>query len=82
MLMQYHGKYYAYKGATKGEVMEDEDVALAIGAFESAFSANVVASYIFEMKELAMLVPDLGQQNCGQNIPTIHNRALGINRVW
>eukprot|EP00957_Ditylum_brightwellii_P209707 15362873-Ditylum_brightwellii.AAC.1 len=51
MIVQYHSKYYAYKGAAKGQVMEDEDVALMIGAFESAFSADVVAAYVFKMME-------------------------------
>eukprot|EP00957_Ditylum_brightwellii_P210426 15364951-Ditylum_brightwellii.AAC.1 len=46
-LVQYHGKYYAYKGAAKGQVMGDKDVALVIGAYEAAFCADVVASYVF-----------------------------------
>eukprot|EP00957_Ditylum_brightwellii_P005580 427274-Ditylum_brightwellii.AAC.1 len=50
-LVQYRGKYYAYKGAAKGQVMGDKDVALAIGAYEAAFCADVVASYVFEMTE-------------------------------
>eukprot|EP00957_Ditylum_brightwellii_P037938 2869418-Ditylum_brightwellii.AAC.1 len=50
-LVQYHGKYYAYKGVTKGQVMEDEDVSLAIGAYEVDFCATVVASYVFKMTE-------------------------------
>eukprot|EP00957_Ditylum_brightwellii_P023587 1780563-Ditylum_brightwellii.AAC.1 len=44
-LVQYHGKYYAYKGTAKGQAMGDKYVALAIGAYEAAFCANVVASY-------------------------------------
>eukprot|EP00957_Ditylum_brightwellii_P176163 13413854-Ditylum_brightwellii.AAC.1 len=55
MLVQYHGKYYAYKGAAKGQVMGDEDVALAIGAYEAVFCANVVASYVFEMTEVMFM---------------------------
>eukprot|EP00957_Ditylum_brightwellii_P211448 15366177-Ditylum_brightwellii.AAC.1 len=51
MLVQYYGKYYAYKGAAKGQVMGDKDVALAIGAYEAAFCTNVVASYVFKMTE-------------------------------
>eukprot|EP00957_Ditylum_brightwellii_P169914 12933287-Ditylum_brightwellii.AAC.1 len=54
-LVQYHRNYYTYKGATKGQVMEDEDVALAIRAFESAFSADMVALYIFEMTEVSFI---------------------------
>eukprot|EP00957_Ditylum_brightwellii_P096745 7368133-Ditylum_brightwellii.AAC.1 len=34
-------------------MMKDEDVVLMIGAFESAFSADVVASYIFKMMEVS-----------------------------
>eukprot|EP00957_Ditylum_brightwellii_P173391 13201509-Ditylum_brightwellii.AAC.1 len=54
-LVQYHSKYYAYKGAAKGQVMGDEDVALAIGAYEAAFCADVVASYVFEMTEVMFM---------------------------
>eukprot|EP00957_Ditylum_brightwellii_P129893 9907854-Ditylum_brightwellii.AAC.2 len=54
-LVQYHGKYYAYKGAAKGQVMDDEDMALAIRAFESAYSADAVALYIFKMTEVSFI---------------------------
>eukprot|EP00957_Ditylum_brightwellii_P008662 657654-Ditylum_brightwellii.AAC.1 len=54
-LVQYHGKYYVYKGAAKGQVMGDEDVALAIRAYEAAFCADVVASYVFEMTEVMFM---------------------------
>eukprot|EP00957_Ditylum_brightwellii_P195240 14874161-Ditylum_brightwellii.AAC.1 len=54
-LVQYHGKYYVYKDVAKGQVMGDEDVALAIGAYEAAFCADVVASYIFEMTEVMFM---------------------------
>eukprot|EP00957_Ditylum_brightwellii_P037389 2829725-Ditylum_brightwellii.AAC.1 len=47
-LIQFRGHYYVYKGAVKGKELSDEDVALAIGAYESAFLADIVASYIFE----------------------------------
>eukprot|EP00957_Ditylum_brightwellii_P067473 5121492-Ditylum_brightwellii.AAC.1 len=47
-LIQFRGRYYVYKGAAKGKELSDEDVALAIGAYESAFLANIVASYVFE----------------------------------
>eukprot|EP00957_Ditylum_brightwellii_P167587 12758063-Ditylum_brightwellii.AAC.1 len=47
-LIQFRGKYYIYKGAAKGKDLSDEDVALAIGAYEAAFLTNIVASYIFE----------------------------------
>eukprot|EP00957_Ditylum_brightwellii_P021972 1657210-Ditylum_brightwellii.AAC.1 len=54
-LVQYHGKYYAYKGASKGQVMKDEDITITIGAFEPAFSADVVASYAFKMTEVSFI---------------------------
>eukprot|EP00957_Ditylum_brightwellii_P209119 15360431-Ditylum_brightwellii.AAC.1 len=41
-LIQYHGKYYACKGAAKGKMVEDEDIALAIGSYKSAFCADIV----------------------------------------
>eukprot|EP00957_Ditylum_brightwellii_P082185 6249186-Ditylum_brightwellii.AAC.1 len=47
-LIQFKGKYYVYKGAAKGKELSDEDVALAIGAYEEAFLADIVASYVFE----------------------------------
>eukprot|EP00957_Ditylum_brightwellii_P142398 10849449-Ditylum_brightwellii.AAC.1 len=50
-LVQYNGKYYAYEGAAKGQVMADKDVVPAIDAYEAAFCANVVASYVLEIKE-------------------------------
>eukprot|EP00957_Ditylum_brightwellii_P203765 15336091-Ditylum_brightwellii.AAC.1 len=48
-LIQVKGKYYVYKGAVKGKELSDKDVALAIGAYEVAFLANIIASYVFEM---------------------------------
>eukprot|EP00957_Ditylum_brightwellii_P096159 7326183-Ditylum_brightwellii.AAC.1 len=50
-LIQYHGKYYVYKGVTKGKTMEDEDISLTIGAYKSAFCA----SCIFKMTEISFL---------------------------
>eukprot|EP00957_Ditylum_brightwellii_P193890 14765427-Ditylum_brightwellii.AAC.1 len=35
--------------------MAAEDIALAIGAYESAFCADIVASYVFEMAETCFL---------------------------
>eukprot|EP00957_Ditylum_brightwellii_P179047 13638480-Ditylum_brightwellii.AAC.1 len=40
-LIQFKGKYYVYKGATKGKELSDKDVALAIGAYEAAFLADI-----------------------------------------
>eukprot|EP00957_Ditylum_brightwellii_P170626 12987639-Ditylum_brightwellii.AAC.1 len=50
-LIQFRGRHYVYQGAAKGEELLDEDVALAIGAYESAFLADIVASYVFEETE-------------------------------
>eukprot|EP00957_Ditylum_brightwellii_P063512 4820868-Ditylum_brightwellii.AAC.1 len=47
-LIQFIGQYFIYQGAAKGKDLSDKDVALAIGAYKSAFLANIVASYIFE----------------------------------
>eukprot|EP00957_Ditylum_brightwellii_P072151 5484018-Ditylum_brightwellii.AAC.1 len=54
-LVQYHGKYYAYKGAAKGQVMGDEDVALAIGTYEAAFCTDAITSYVFKMTEMMFM---------------------------
>eukprot|EP00957_Ditylum_brightwellii_P000349 26897-Ditylum_brightwellii.AAC.1 len=43
-LIQSRGRYYVYQRAAKGKELLDKDVALAIGAYESAFLANIVAS--------------------------------------
>eukprot|EP00957_Ditylum_brightwellii_P064407 4888358-Ditylum_brightwellii.AAC.1 len=51
MLIQFKGHYYVYKGATKGREISEEDIALAIGAYELAFLANIVASYVFKETE-------------------------------
>eukprot|EP00957_Ditylum_brightwellii_P064915 4924809-Ditylum_brightwellii.AAC.1 len=44
----FRGKYFIYKGAAKGKELSNEDVVLAIGAYEAAFLADIVASYIFK----------------------------------
>eukprot|EP00957_Ditylum_brightwellii_P062955 4777864-Ditylum_brightwellii.AAC.1 len=48
-LVCYRDKYFNYKGAAKGDNLTIEDVALAIGGYESAFLADLVASYLLEM---------------------------------
>eukprot|EP00957_Ditylum_brightwellii_P044292 3361025-Ditylum_brightwellii.AAC.1 len=35
--------------------MADEDIVLAIDTYESAFCADIVASYVFEMTEISFL---------------------------
>eukprot|EP00957_Ditylum_brightwellii_P196308 14956275-Ditylum_brightwellii.AAC.1 len=50
-LIQFKGCYFIYQGAAKGKEISNEDVALAIGAYESAFLADIVASYVFEETE-------------------------------
>eukprot|EP00957_Ditylum_brightwellii_P001744 134325-Ditylum_brightwellii.AAC.1 len=47
-LIQFRGWYFVYKGTSKDEDLSDEDVLLTIGAYESAFLADIVASYVFE----------------------------------
>eukprot|EP00957_Ditylum_brightwellii_P065478 4966998-Ditylum_brightwellii.AAC.1 len=48
-LLSYQDKYFIYKGAAKGTDLTVKDVTLAIGGYESAFLADLVASYLFEM---------------------------------
>eukprot|EP00957_Ditylum_brightwellii_P088623 6750010-Ditylum_brightwellii.AAC.1 len=43
MLVNFREKFYIYQGAAKGQDLLEEDVALAIGAFESAFLVDLVA---------------------------------------
>eukprot|EP00957_Ditylum_brightwellii_P117327 8948610-Ditylum_brightwellii.AAC.1 len=40
-----------FGGAAKGKEFSDEDVTLAIRAYESVFLADIVASYVFEETE-------------------------------
>eukprot|EP00957_Ditylum_brightwellii_P003237 246706-Ditylum_brightwellii.AAC.1 len=44
-------RYFVYQGATKGKEILDEDATLAIGAYKSAFLADIMASYVFEETE-------------------------------
>eukprot|EP00957_Ditylum_brightwellii_P181570 13830514-Ditylum_brightwellii.AAC.1 len=50
-LIQFKGKCYVYCRATNEEEVAVKDVALAIGAYELAFLAKIVASYVFEKTE-------------------------------
>eukprot|EP00957_Ditylum_brightwellii_P022802 1719870-Ditylum_brightwellii.AAC.1 len=49
-LICFRDKYYKYKGAV-GASADEEDIRLAIGGFESAWLANLVASYLLKMTE-------------------------------
>eukprot|EP00957_Ditylum_brightwellii_P193602 14742985-Ditylum_brightwellii.AAC.1 len=50
-LIQFKGRYFVYKGAAKGKEISEENIPLAIGAYESAFLADIVASYVFKETE-------------------------------
>eukprot|EP00957_Ditylum_brightwellii_P183141 13949165-Ditylum_brightwellii.AAC.1 len=50
-LIQFRGRYFVYQGAAKRKELSDENVALAIGAYELDFLANIVAFYVFKEKE-------------------------------
>eukprot|EP00957_Ditylum_brightwellii_P146592 11159810-Ditylum_brightwellii.AAC.1 len=50
-LIQLKGCYFIYQGAAKGKEISKEDIALAIGAYKSAFLADILASYVFEETE-------------------------------
>eukprot|EP00957_Ditylum_brightwellii_P124605 9497054-Ditylum_brightwellii.AAC.1 len=41
-------KFYIYQGAANGQDLSEEDAVLAIGAFELAFLADLVALFVFE----------------------------------
>eukprot|EP00957_Ditylum_brightwellii_P048116 3652282-Ditylum_brightwellii.AAC.1 len=51
MLVSYRDKYFNYKSAAKGDDLTIKDVMLAIRSYESAFLADLVASYLFEMTD-------------------------------
>eukprot|EP00957_Ditylum_brightwellii_P032800 2486690-Ditylum_brightwellii.AAC.1 len=48
-LVSYRDKYFVYKGTVKGADLTVDNVALAKGGYNSAFLADLVASYLFEM---------------------------------
>eukprot|EP00957_Ditylum_brightwellii_P122423 9334819-Ditylum_brightwellii.AAC.1 len=50
-LIQFRGKCYIYNRAAKDREVSEEDVALAIDAYESFFLANIVASFVLEKTE-------------------------------
>eukprot|EP00957_Ditylum_brightwellii_P045235 3429058-Ditylum_brightwellii.AAC.1 len=47
-LVSFQDKYFVYKGAAKGAHLTNEDIALAIGGYKSAFLVVLVALYLFE----------------------------------
>eukprot|EP00957_Ditylum_brightwellii_P094185 7170697-Ditylum_brightwellii.AAC.1 len=49
-LIRFQDKYYKYKGAA-GASADKEGIGLAVGGFESAWLADLVASYLLEMTE-------------------------------
>eukprot|EP00957_Ditylum_brightwellii_P056720 4298419-Ditylum_brightwellii.AAC.1 len=49
-LVNFRDKFYVYQGAAKGQDLSEEDVALAIGMFESAFLADLVALFVFKKR--------------------------------
>eukprot|EP00957_Ditylum_brightwellii_P072843 5536095-Ditylum_brightwellii.AAC.1 len=51
MLVNFWDNYYIYQGAAKGKDLMEEDTALAIGGYESAFLVDLIASYNFETTE-------------------------------
>eukprot|EP00957_Ditylum_brightwellii_P159443 12137307-Ditylum_brightwellii.AAC.2 len=62
--------------------MAAEDIALAIGAYESAFCADIVASYIFEMTETCFLrAKHRGSYQDNRQLPAIHNGGMATNRT-
>eukprot|EP00957_Ditylum_brightwellii_P047219 3586024-Ditylum_brightwellii.AAC.1 len=72
-LIQLRGRYYVYKGAAKDKELSDKDVALAIGAYKSAFLANIVASYMFEETEKCFRRRQLPAIHL-QNLATSHSQ--------
>eukprot|EP00957_Ditylum_brightwellii_P108079 8245500-Ditylum_brightwellii.AAC.1 len=44
-----------FGGAAKDKTMEDENIVLVTGAYESEFCADIVASYVFEITEISFL---------------------------
>eukprot|EP00957_Ditylum_brightwellii_P109589 8358306-Ditylum_brightwellii.AAC.1 len=46
MLVNFHDKFYAYQGATKGHYLLEEDVALVIGRVSKVGSTNWQATII------------------------------------
>eukprot|EP00957_Ditylum_brightwellii_P116216 8864728-Ditylum_brightwellii.AAC.1 len=47
-LIQFQGKYCVYRGEVKEGEEAEENVVLAIGAYESAFLTDIIDSFVFE----------------------------------
>eukprot|EP00957_Ditylum_brightwellii_P007099 538679-Ditylum_brightwellii.AAC.1 len=80
-LIQFRGQYYVYQGASKGNELSDKDVALAISAYESAFLANIMASYVFEETEECFEIcvfRGIYRDN-GRRLPVVHHRTLATS---
>eukprot|EP00957_Ditylum_brightwellii_P139350 10620593-Ditylum_brightwellii.AAC.1 len=83
--IRFKDRYYQYKGAA-GASADNEDIGLAIGGYESAFFAKLVASYLLEKtenqfiktitKEMERQVSTTTKQNKGRQLPAIHNGNL------
>eukprot|EP00957_Ditylum_brightwellii_P049744 3772470-Ditylum_brightwellii.AAC.1 len=60
MLMKFKDQYFNYKGAAGEDNSEAnaDDNGLAIGLFESAFCADMCATYIFEIRERYFGMPN------------------------
>eukprot|EP00957_Ditylum_brightwellii_P089963 6851219-Ditylum_brightwellii.AAC.1 len=48
-LIRFRDKYYKYNGLEGKDNVCDKDIRLDIGGYKSAFLANIVVSYLFEM---------------------------------
>eukprot|EP00957_Ditylum_brightwellii_P208772 15358866-Ditylum_brightwellii.AAC.1 len=55
MLVNFRDKFYIYQGAAKGQDLSEEDIVLAIGTFDSAFLADLVASFVLKKQRISKL---------------------------
>eukprot|EP00957_Ditylum_brightwellii_P160178 12194433-Ditylum_brightwellii.AAC.1 len=75
-LIQFRGKYCVYHRAAKEGEVADEDVALKIGTYESAFLAYIVASYVFEQTKECFRVSKFRGMYCNGGL-SIVNKLVG-----
>eukprot|EP00957_Ditylum_brightwellii_P189829 14451789-Ditylum_brightwellii.AAC.1 len=80
-LIQFRGQYFVYQGAAKGKELSDKDAALAIGAYELAFLANIVGG-IYRDNGLVMFVGNKNKREIQEwlwKYQSLVNKLVGGN---
>eukprot|EP00957_Ditylum_brightwellii_P051456 3901143-Ditylum_brightwellii.AAC.1 len=70
-LVQFRGKYYVYRKATREGGVADKYVVLATGTYKSAFLADIIASYVFKKREECFRVGRFRGIYCNNGLVTL-----------